>query len=678
MAWDCKWRSEFKDIYNLDWRIDIEDETAATTITSMQPTGTPLTINYLSSGDTLFDGPIHGSTVDINIYSTTDFQWATFYAYGEQKYRVSIYYGSGIGKALYWQGFINSEAYTEPYDGTAYPVIISASDGLGQLKNKLYKYQTVDPDDTYYNGRILESQIIIDILTKIQTTGFTEYVNIYEESMFDDDGDSPFDQVEIDVDVFRDMNCYEVLEHILRKYNACIRQVAGKMIIYRPIELTQSTVHGRVFTTATSKTPATNLTTEQLIDRPTAPTDLHSVDSGTLMIQAPVKKVTINQDYGNKESWLDNYQFKVEDWDGTDFKGWTRAGGVAITPINSILPGEKDGVSIASQYPTTTKYIYQTFASGAIVSATDYLKLELDYMYYNTSGSAKDPVYVYIEVISSDGKYLDIGLNDTTGTWVPYLAYTFIGDAAPEGIPEWKHWERIIPGIPTAGSYTIRILGTVNAYGVDVYTGIKNVKFYATSTKTLQKKVRRKLIQRIREHDPSRFFFGGYGPKYQTVDYKEPTDNVVEHNYIKTNAINGQELEINYILGDVPNVSDPVSDADVNIDNILEQFTGSLGVVKSETVSNSTYWNTRDGSESKPLLEIIGDEIASQHSRPKQQLSLPILELNNISTNPQIKLLGNFKDSLNTYSGNSRKFVFNSGTWNVRDRIFDLDLIEVI
>ena len=68
-------------------------------------------------------------------------------------------------------------------------------------------------------------------------------------------------------------------------------------------------------------------------------------------------------------------------------------------------------------------------------------------------------------------------------------------------------------------------------------------------------------------------------------------------------------------------------------------------VAITETLEYTTDWNTRGGSESKPLLEIIGDEIANQMSRPRQYLSLPIMESNQT---PNVNLLGNFQDVLNS------------------------------
>jgi hypothetical protein len=254
MALATKYIAEFTDILGVDWQINIDEDGFAGTETTMQCSGNPFTIEHLSDSDDIYDSHIRGSRADLTVESDTDFLWTDLYAIQDQQFRMSIYYYSA-GWVLYWQGYVITDNYQEPYNQAPYSVTISASDGLGTLKNYLYKYQTTVPDDTYYNGRRFESQIILDILGKLGITTFTEYVNVYEESMDSGVTDSPFDQNKIDVDIFKDMYCHEVLEEILKKYNAVIRSVKGVMTIYQPLKL-NDTVKGRVFTAVSTKSAA--------------------------------------------------------------------------------------------------------------------------------------------------------------------------------------------------------------------------------------------------------------------------------------------------------------------------------------------------------------------------------------------------------------------------------------
>jgi hypothetical protein len=854
MSWDIKYRCEFTDILALDWKIDFEDETAHSgDPVSMQGTGTPLKFNFLSNSQAVFEDPIHGSTVDINIYSDTHFQWAGFYAYEEQKWRISIYYGS----TLYWCGFINSKGYNEPYDGVSYPVIISASDCLGYLKE-------IPFSDTALSGHKAESQIILDILSKIRYTGFREFVNIYEESMSTTVNDSPFDQTSVDTDIFKDSKCYDVLVEILKKYNACIRTVGGNVVIYRPIELSQATIYGRIFTSGIPKT-STTISTEQFVSRSTVVTDLRDVEGGNQGVQDPAKKVTINQDYGNKDSWLDNWKFEGNKFSGSAMAGFTAESWVnngdtyLIVPINKGLASEADGVVLngKNNYPTVSKYISQQFALYAL-NCSNILCFEFNYQWINEKGSAVYSNDFYFSVESVSGThYLQI-TDGSYCTWVGSLNIMAISEDVPDGNSGWQTWSRKFTTLPVPGEYIVKFYGLDDGE-LNVFMAVKDVKFFSTSDTI--------TVKKTKSYQWPFGWLTRWKKSFEYIDKAEIVQKVYNPTCTPTKGI---ELNYDYLLGDV---------TDAAIDNVIEQFAGALatvardsltdtatdfvtnhsgdypgitvshstnhvsltendgndftgptsitntsgdlsgtvvtspphsvsrpqidqvlivtgtavssiditigaltrrcswdtdpattvtgfvtagnialfaaigitldfndtvpadgftftsapgtanafttsivqvnptltyvlttdqtaadtvarvdtitlagtygtanilcdGVTKEidvdEVLTYSTDWNTRGGSESKPILEIIGDEIADQYSRAKQLVTLPILENSLTSNLPQINILGNFKDDLNKYGANNRVFIFNSGEFEVRDRSWSLDLIEII
>ena len=100
---------------------------------------------------------------------------------------------------LYWQGWIISKDYQEPYELAPYEVEIKASDGINYLKEYLFcATDAVDfTDIVFYDGRTLESEIILNILGKVGFTEFKEFCNIYEQNMSSGTGNSPFDQCKI-------------------------------------------------------------------------------------------------------------------------------------------------------------------------------------------------------------------------------------------------------------------------------------------------------------------------------------------------------------------------------------------------------------------------------------------------------------------------------------------------
>ena len=752
MTWAVKYKTEIKDLYGVDFKVDIEED-AAGFVANLKSTGDPISFDFDNESDDIVE-PIKASSVSFSVYSTSNFALTDLYAIQDMQFRVKIYQNT----VLYWMGYIVTRHYEEPYEDYPYSVKVTACCGMELLKEILY-----DNAGTYYNGRTLESQIILDILGKIEHTTFTEYVNIYEESMDDGTGDSPMDQLKIDVDVFQDMYCDEVLKELLKKYNACIIQKAGVFCIYRPVELIGATVYGRTFTAATTKS-STSFSPLQYINRSGHSTTREQVSGGVLMIQSPAKNIKIVQDYGYKDSWIDNWKFEGDRFSGsigTAFyaEGWTRTTdpSLLIFPIRIAMPSEFDGVILSTHnnYPTLDTYLYQSFGTY-LISTTDVIAFELEYMFYNSSGTARTGQVFYIQV-KADGanQYLK---NDTDEylQWDTSSAYITITDDAPIGSSGWISFKRKVPGIPASGSYTIKLFGLDDTYPT-IYIGIKNIKILSTADAMILGKTKSYIWPFGWLKKWKRF--------YKYIDRPE----VVENEYLPTcTPDHGRDMIYNYLLGDV---------VGSEIDNVLEQFAGSLAtyittlLLRKDTVtltgssgscditcnelektcvydpgglaatalafkdafaedylavditltnsgvtlifestvpgmdfdttvveniadldgtvantqpetasyaiSASSDWNTRSpGGESKPLLEIIGDEIAKQYSRPKQLIQMPIIDTGTAVS--AINILGNFQDDLNQISAVNRKFIFNRGNFDVKNRKWEIDLMEII
>lgn len=761
--WD-KYKVEISDVYGLQWNIEIQEDSASGSTTYLTATGSPLRFDFFSGSDE-YNEPIRPSKAIFEVYSTTNFALTDFYTDEDFRLKVNIKYGS----TLYWTGFIITSEYSEPYNDTPYPVTITAVDGLNYLKDILY-----DDSGTYYDGRKRISKIVLDILAKINITSFTEYLNIYEEEMADTADDSPMDQSYLDVDIFRDMSCYEVLQAILEPFNAVIRQRNnGIMVIYRPEELTQTTVYGRTFTGETTKS-STSLTPAQYIER-TTETNLKQLSGGALMIKGALKKITANQDFGYKESWIDNWEFKGETFDGTDFEGWTQQAGTNAAPISSELGEGADGVYLGS-YDTSAPnayYIEQSFAPYAVEDLSTNYGFEFEYLVHNTTVSDVANLDIAVQVITSD-RYLasTTSEGDAYGdfaVWSAGVSYVVHTVTAKNGISGWQKISRPVLTLHGSGPITVRLYASNKT---NVYVAFKNVKFYNYSEVLSQRQAIIGFKQSKVRHSS---IFGSYlTPKmdaiYGTVNYASQR-KIVRKTYEATNALNGKELAVNYIIGDVIN-------DDVDVGNIVEQFAGSIGkpgfdyrvdtvtltgggagdsaditcngdtqacefdtdlattaakfvtdhaaqyassdvtVTSSgadiiftndilgeefngattivpdvgtldgtvalttparpdDAITQTEVWNTRSpGGEAQPLLEIITAEIGGQHSRPKHLIQMNIAET--LTTAPVFNIIGNLQDSLNTISGNNRKFVVNSAQFDVKQRLWNVDLIEII
>ena len=837
MAFEIKYRCEWYDRLKLKWRYDIlEDGFSGSSITDLVASADPLTIDFLSGSDDIFESNIRGSKCDLRVKVSTSFVLADLYTVQDRKFKVNIYYNT---TSLFWTGYIVSNNYQEAYNDTPYDVVISANDGLGYLKQILY-----DDAGTAYDGRILESQIIIDILAKIGVVEFKEYINVYETGMANGTGDSPMDQNKIDVDIFKDYYCYGVLEELLKKYCAIIRQVNGEYVIYRPKELAGATVYGRKFTAATTKS-SVSITPAQNINRSGAASDIRDVNGGTMMIQPPMKKIILNQNYGWKQSWLESWEFRADDY-STSWPGWDKVGtGIAYLPVGMSLPVEKSGVIMGvdgATAPDTLHYLFQDFGYYA-KSTTDIFIIDFSYLLYNTSGSTVNDVDVYVEVKNAAGDQFLRILSADTCEWVGTQAYITIRLNSTPGSTGWLNFIRRIVGIPSSGNYKISLFSVDES--ADVRVAFKDIKFYSTSDQI--------AVMDVVYENPQPFEQNGstYIPKDYAYEYYKSIQTVILKRYEVENAINGFIKEYNFLLGDV---------TDSNIDNVVEQFAGSLasslpgltgvasafvtdfaadylsggvvvtssgaalifeaqvagvnftgsttiinltgdlngsvaattanqaaiwtielggasgeiniivnsisraativttldaaaatflsnygtafpgvvvsnpsgailtftggvtsftiqevsgdmnatggkiqdGIKRKDTLTLSgTYgtanvlcdgvtkeasfklaaaaaWSTRGGSEADPILELIAAEIAYQYSRPKQFLQLPIMESGVSAITPNVNILGNFQDALNQVSAANRIFIFSQGSFRVKDRSWNIDLIELI
>jgi len=662
MSWEAEYRGQFTDINGIYWDIVISSDDYAGEEKAMAMAGDPLTIDWLSPSEKVYESPVKGSFVTFNVLSRTDFQYAPLYAVSDFQYKVDIYYQIGEASlVLYWSGWIISGNYSEPYDDATYMVSISANDGLGILKKIKYKDGTA-----FYDGMILESQIILDILSEISITSFREFINIYEVDMADDVGDSPMDQIKLNADVFKDMTCYEVLSHILIKYNAVIKQIGGNYIIYRPTELIETTVYGRSFTAATTKSAIT-MTPSQMISRVGAVTNIRSVNGGIMMVEPPAKKITIYQDYGSKESWIDNWELGAETYVNADFDYWTQYNGTYARPLSDYVSREKSGVAIiGNNFPGTAYKLSQTFSTDAVLSTTDEFMLEFEWgMWNNTAGTyGWTQLLLQISIDTSPRQYLQFKTNNSGyDDNVAELEWAVANNSRllafwrqpASGWSGWETFQRKFTGIPAAGSITVELFGT--QWGTQVYSCYKDVKFYMTSDETIKM--------------PSAWYARGrlstMSPTYNRMRFSVPMQLRTEKTYTFSNPItHGEELEYDVILGDVKNT---------NADNVLSQFAGAVGVFITPDLTPSTLWAKIGDAIYTDIVTLKGNELKEQYSRPRQIITMPIIDKGNA---PALSVIGRLQDSLNEYNDETRYFVINSARFNVRDREWSVDLVEVI
>lgn len=528
----------------------------------------PGQLEHLNESDRIKD-PIKSSRLQLFVLCRSMFALADLYSEGDMHHAIELYQDD----VLYWKGFVDPRQYEEAYGPVPYVSRITCTDGLTLLKNIPYE----ESDGVPYTGRKTAAAIVLDILGKIGHAEFKEYDNLYEVTMESDTGDSPWDQTSIDTTVFtsKALNCYEVLKHLLRTKNACIKQdTTGVFCIYRPFEIKNDTIYGRHFTSPTTKA-AIELEPAQYINRPGSISPYRQMPGSIVGIQQATRKVTLTQDYGNKDNWLTGGEMKAEQYDGEEWEGWTRAGGSFAEPLSNYVTEERDGVIITgtNPIPFAPFSLSQTIATAAVSSEKDKVIVEFEYGYFNT-GPIDLTGYAELNIeIKQGSHYL------TNPDWNYYLTHPprpanpkdLLWKDEPDvirlgenalfiGFSTWRTFKQAVTGIPEDGEITIKLLPIMTSRRI--YPVLKNIKIYVTSAE-----IQKLRTSAVMTNDPRSRKQSTLTSRYAYERIEVKVEEFIKQEYTATNLVNGEEQKEDFILGDV---------TDCNIDNVLEQFRGAL------------------------------------------------------------------------------------------------------
>ena len=92
----------------------------------------------------------------------------------------------------------------------------------------------------------------------------------------------------------------------------------------------------------------------------------------------------------------------------------------------------------------------------------------------------------------------------------------------------------------------------------------------------------------------------------------------------------------------------------------------------------TTRWSTRGNSENKALIKLLTESKRDQGARPRQFIDLKMYESKLVSSDTSIDVNGRFEHSINKYSGNNRKFVISAYKFEVKSRMWQMDLNEIL
>lgn len=238
MAYGTKYRFTFDSNNGAQYQVDISQDGYSGSVIK-RPLGSSPIIRMQESG------PFRSTSCTLKLECQVDGEFAELYTSNPREFRVEVYRGT----PLVWIGFVNTEIYAEPDIHTPYDVDVTASDGLGTLKE--YTFAA--------NGALTLKNHLFTILSE---TGLNLALNTASSLRETADTAINFLDVEkIDLDFLAGENCYDVLGKILDTLNATITQTHGQWLIVRETDASissgslaviQSTIRSNQSSTSTS------------------------------------------------------------------------------------------------------------------------------------------------------------------------------------------------------------------------------------------------------------------------------------------------------------------------------------------------------------------------------------------------------------------------------------------
>ena len=231
------------------WRIEISTDSYVGVPIEVAASGNPVTVEY---GTKSIFSPIRGSSMKVQLFAETDFQFEEFFqtVYGD--YTATLIEDPDGTADIRWIGYNEANIYREPFIQPPYVIDLKFTDGLGHLKSVEFKDNDLDE---FYTGQRHLLQTLRLCLNELGEINIVDIINIYENNQLDGNSDSMLTQTYTDVSTYRTIkdrqiqawDCNMVLEKVLNSLNSIIFQQDGKWTVLRPAEQLGGSLTAREF-----------------------------------------------------------------------------------------------------------------------------------------------------------------------------------------------------------------------------------------------------------------------------------------------------------------------------------------------------------------------------------------------------------------------------------------------
>jgi hypothetical protein len=389
MAYGLRLRIEYRDINEVLTRINIYQDGYAGAADVRYPHA-GIRVEW---GDRGGDGlpVVYGSACTIYFDAVADYEFLYLFSEDARKHLVEIEKNS----ALFWKGYIEPGAWSEPLIAAPYPVQCTAYDGLGFLKDTDF----VDENGDAYTGRKSWYDILKICLDK---TGLSLTINTSINWSEEEQtaGTDVTKQHTLNCDTFTGFSCYDVLQTIFPECR--IMQRLGQWWVISNTNLEFNLLY--YFRT----TPAGSTTTGTF--DPVA-SGFWFEGQAVMDVEPAIKKLTVKQDFGYNANLVGNGSFTDFNSDLNAFENWTN---INVIPQQKDLnkDGDKFVFVPGKQYPDTfanegygliTDGIKKTFT---VKETTSVVKFGLKYGLIETAGAKyAGLMFIQIRLVGTTNTY---------------------------------------------------------------------------------------------------------------------------------------------------------------------------------------------------------------------------------------------------------------------------------
>ena len=597
-----KYWFEFTDVKTIVHRVEISDATFVGDSTQIYGS---CSLEYSETKDTL--EPVRGSGLQIDLEADSSL---TFYdLYSEEERTFSVVYTRAT--EILFNGWLSPEGIYESLVSDKWVISLDCTDGLGFLKNLSY---VEDATGLNFLGKQSLLEIIVNCLKRTKTPqNILTSIDIYYDGLAQTL--NPLDNVHFNADRFiKDdnnttiMDCEEVLKSVLEPFGAVLTAYKGEWLIYKPNLLVDST--SETFFAYDSLGVALG-TPSRTIDfafalgsQIDAYYPHHANGNQQKTIKSSIGAYRINYKYGLVKSFFNNLYLRSDTTPPLLYiEEWT------IDDINNVeFPANDLGLRfdiITDSSPSTLVLTSDSFnfEQGNML---EFNAAFVHYGNYNYSPAARVD-QVLFKIILTDG--VDTYYLNNDGEWLSSSAFVS-GDIKKTQID----FRLTSNSMPINGSVNIEIWRPKTLFSIS-----------GTVDEVLLSKC-------------------GFSPAGQELDDIKGEN----HTFQRTLKPSSKIKDIKTVF---------------NGDNESDTYVGAI--YKADEINTTELWTRFGASETKPLLQIMGEERMKMYSKPLQVYKGDVYGYFNYL-------------SLVTINGLTGKFMPTTYSYDALSNITSLELTEVL